>query len=125
MKLYHRTAAAAAILKSGFEDRTGSYLTSTLHTGVWFADRPLDINDGADGDTLLAIEMPEEVIREYEWIEERKSYREWLIPAALANQHGPTRVVSSEEESAIILRPRRHVSRRIDRRTRTPRTKKR
>jgi hypothetical protein len=42
---------------------------------------PLDVNEGAEGDTLLRIDlsMPESDIADYEWIEEGKPYREWLI----------------------------------------------
>jgi hypothetical protein len=95
MILYHRTSAADAILRDGFKDTTGYYLTSTEYNGVWFSDVPLDGNEGADGDMLLAVEIPEEVIAEYEWIEEGKPYREWLIPADLVNSYDPPVVVEA------------------------------
>jgi len=53
---------------------------------VWFSDRPLDANDGARGDGLLVVDIPEEVIVDYEWVEEGKGYREWLIPAEVVNR---------------------------------------
>ena len=31
------------------------------------SDRPLDPNDGADGDTVLVLDIPEHVVAEYEW----------------------------------------------------------
>ena len=40
---------------------------------------------GASGDTLLRIEIAEDVLAAFEWIEEGKPYREWLVPAAILN----------------------------------------
>jgi hypothetical protein len=102
MRLYHTTtrANAEAILQRGFEDRTGNYLTRNLYTGVWFADMPLDVNDfgGSTEDTMLTIDLdlPDEEIAQYEWVEEPRlaRYREFLIPAAIANQRG--RIVEVE-----------------------------
>ena len=100
LKLCHRTStqAASAILRSGFEDRTGTYLTTTEWSGVWLSNIPLDINEGAGGDVLLEVELDltEEVLLGYEWSEEGKTYREWLIPAALINAKGKVRVASQE-----------------------------
>ena len=50
MKLYHRTdvLAARAILRAGFRDGRGTYLTRHVFTGVWLSDRPLDENEGAN-----------------------------------------------------------------------------
>jgi len=100
MKLYHRTYHARKILTQGFRDATDYYLTTSLHTGVWFSDRPLDINEGADGDTLLTVDIPESAVADYEWIEDEKPYREFLIPASLANQYGPPTIVQCDDEEA-------------------------
>ncbi len=98
IRIYHRTtqAAAAAIQAHGFRDAMGTYMTDGEHTGVWFADRPLDPNEGASGDALLMTEIPEDQLAAFEWREEGKPYREWLIPAALANEYGVT--LASEPE---------------------------
>lgn len=98
MKVYHRTYHAKEILVEGFRDATGYYLTTNLYTGVWFSNRPLDINEGADGDTLLTIDIPESALTYYEWVEEGKPYREFLIPASLANQYGPPTIVECDED---------------------------
>jgi hypothetical protein len=55
MKLYHRTYHAREILTEGFRDGKGCYMTDRESKGVWFSDRPLDKNEGAGGDTRLAI----------------------------------------------------------------------
>jgi hypothetical protein len=87
--LYHRTnrRAARAILGRGFRDATGSYLTSRRFRGVWFSNQPLDVNAGAEGDRLLRVVLPIPLreLRVYEWVEQGKPYREWLLPAALVN----------------------------------------
>jgi hypothetical protein len=103
MRLFHRTSAAAAILRDGFRDGVGSYLTDRKHSGVWLSSVPLDSNaGGAGGRALLEIHLPGEIFREYEWVEEGKTdYREALIPAAVVNRYGPPRLVSEDEATAI------------------------
>jgi hypothetical protein len=88
--LYHRTSRESAdeIMKDGFRDSVGHYLTEELHTGVWFSDRPLDCNDGAEGDALLVLDvaMTHAELSDYEWVEEDTlAHREWLIPAEVIN----------------------------------------
>jgi hypothetical protein len=61
----------------------------------------LDCNEGASGDVLLALEIPEDVFSEYEWVEEYKTYRESLIPAGMLNQFGPPVVVTEEDDGVI------------------------
>ena len=119
MKLYHHTFAAAAILAEGFKDHTGYYMFNVPLTGVWFSDVPLGINEGADGDTYLVVEVPEDVAINYEVIEEVdeddlrkmpwmkeaglkvgdniKGYREFIFPAEVINSYGPPKVESEEE----------------------------
>lgn len=41
-------------------------MTSDLHKGVWLSDMPVDCNEGAAGEDLLAVEILEEVIAMYE-----------------------------------------------------------
>jgi len=89
MLFYHRTYHADAILTGGFKDARDTYLTDEEHTGVWLSDRPLDINEGADGDRLLSIDIPEEIFKKWEWLEDGKPYREALIPAQVVNTYGP------------------------------------
>ena len=98
MKLFHRTVPANAekILAEGFRDSSGGFLTAQEWSGVWLSDRPLDSNEGAKGDVLLSIEIPEQTIADYEWEEEGKPYREFLAPAALINSFGKARIVGDE-----------------------------
>jgi len=58
--------------------------------GVWVTDRPLDINEGAAGDALLGLVIPDAVFAAYERVENGKPYREALIPASELNKHRDT-----------------------------------
>jgi len=62
--VFHRTTQAAAdqILRSGFRDHTARYLTDREWTGVWVSNRPLDNSEGASGETLLQLEIEEQLI---------------------------------------------------------------
>ena len=99
MRTFHRTAHRDAILRGGFRDATGCYLTTREWTGVWLADMPLDANEGAQGEDLVAVELPDEVFEKYEWVEEAKGYREALIPARIVNRY-PVEAVRDEEADA-------------------------
>jgi hypothetical protein len=98
VRVYHRTDHAEAILRDGFRDTTGSYLTTEPHTGVWFSGVPLDVDQGADGEALLAVEMDENVFAAHEWVEDAKSYREALVPAEVANRY-PVELVFGDESA--------------------------
>lgn len=73
-------------------------MTGTIHRGVWLSDRPLSIMEGAKGNDLLVLDIPEEVLVEYEWVEEEKTYREFLVPAEVVNSFSPPRLCDEHEE---------------------------
>jgi len=101
MRLFHKTYAATEILRNGFRDGQGSYMTDSILTGVWLSAVPLDLNEGAAGDAVLEVQPPDALALECEVVEEGKPYREFLIPAALLNRHGRTRLLSEEEVDAV------------------------
>lgn len=104
MKLYHTTPAADAILSAGFRDGTGAYLTDNEYSGVWLADQPLDINDGAQGDTILSITIPDDVVAPYEWVNETSlGHREFLVPAEIVDRYGPPVVYDTDIYGAAAL----------------------
>lgn len=90
LTVFHRTTQVVAeqILRGGFRNTTGRYLTDREWSGVWVSDRPLDNSEGASGAVLLQIEIAEDRLAAFEWIEEGKTYREWLVPAAVLNGAG-------------------------------------
>ena len=64
MRLFHRTDHADAILREGFRDGEGTYMTDTMLRGVWLSNIPLDGNEGANEDQLLLIDLPDAVALE-------------------------------------------------------------
>ena len=95
MIVYHVTYEADAILTDGFRDGEGTYLTANVYRGGWVSDIPLDVNGGAVGNRLLAIDLPETVIADFEWVEDDKAYREWLVPAEVLNRFPVTEIIDS------------------------------
>ncbi len=89
MLMFHwtRREVAQAILKDGFRDGIGTYMTNREHRGVWLTDTEDDPSQGVCGDTCLKVtlDLAEENIAGYEWIQEGFGYREWLVPAELLN----------------------------------------
>ncbi len=94
MRLYHvtKTTTAGEILRDGFRDATGTYLTVGEHTGVWLSDRPTWEGGSADplpaGWTCLQVDLDfsEGELAQFEWREEGKPYREFLVPAEVVNR---------------------------------------
>lgn len=101
MRLFHRTTAAKAraILAEGFRNATDRYMTDRRWTGVWFSNVPLGTQEGAHGNAVLEVttDLSESDLADYEWVEESKPYREWLVPAALVNAKMSVRLVDEEE----------------------------
>src|SRR5262245_27120271 len=88
--LYHRTRSESAevILREGFKAGIGAYITVNERTGVWLSNVPLHIVDlSPSGPTLLRVtlSLTEADIEQFEWVEDGKLYREWLIPAEVIN----------------------------------------
>ena len=106
MRFFHITsnANAEAILKEGFRDGTGHYLTDQEWTGVWVSTEPFDGYD-ADAKTLFTIEIPEDVISEFEWVQPGMRLREFLVPAALLNSYGPPVMTGDYDDDEIVVNP--------------------
>lgn len=106
MLCYHRTAAADAILRDGFRDAEGFYMMALDEPlrGVFISDEPLDVNEGAKGDELLEVGVPDDLdLSQFELVEDGKGYREWCVPAELLNSRSTVRRVSEEEEDELAL----------------------
>jgi hypothetical protein len=92
MRLFFTTTVARAdsILQDGFTD---VYEEGGI-SGVWFADRPLDANDGFDGDVVLCLELPTEEFTLHEWVEDGgwPGYGYGLVPPATLNRFGPPQI---------------------------------
>ena len=106
MRLFHiaNNTNAEAILKDGFRDVMGYHHAGQEWTGVWVSSEPLDWSQRQylnEANTLFAIEIPEDVISEFEWAEEGKLIREWLIPAELLNSYGAPVVANDYDEEKV------------------------
>ena len=73
-------------------------MTDREWSGVWVSDRPLDNSEGASGEALLQIDIAEDRLRAFEWIEEGKPFREWLVPAAVLNDPGTVRLLDASAD---------------------------
>ncbi len=107
MRLYHGTTLANAeqVASSGFQDVTNNFgLYSAASgepvntTGVFFSDLVLDENEGICSEAYFVLDIPNEHLASFEWMEEGKGYREWCIPAALANSFFADRTIYSWED---------------------------
>jgi len=107
MRLYHGTTLANAeqVASNGFQDVTsnfGLYSAASLEpvntTGVFFSDLVLDENEGICSESYFVLEIPDQDLVSYEWMEEGKGYREWCVPAALANSFFTNRTIYSWED---------------------------
>ncbi len=99
-RLFHVTSAtgAAAILKEGFADDRGRYSSSSEWQGVWLRDDPGLRPDAGEAILVVDIDLEESaLIHEYEWIGERKAYREFLLPAELVNRLAEVRLAPASE----------------------------
>jgi hypothetical protein len=96
VNVYHPTRHAPEILRDGFGEATGAYLTETDHSGVWLFDRPID-DHVADNDpnVIMELDIPESVLAPFEWVI-GVPYRQFLVPAKLVNQYGPPRVINEQ-----------------------------
>jgi len=61
MRLFHRTYTANEILRNGFRDGHGTYMSDAILTGVWLSNVPLDVPEGAADDQVLEVDLPEAV----------------------------------------------------------------
>jgi hypothetical protein len=97
VKTYHTTRHGPAILRDGFTDALGRFGTTREWSGVWLADQPVGTNEGASGEDVLLVSIPEAIFVAHEWVQEPSfGYREALIPAALVNQY-PRELLARDE----------------------------
>lgn len=87
MRVYHTTAQPDEVLRFGFRESVGTLSSGRQWAGVWLTDRPMESGDAAylHGATL-ELDIPEEVLDPYEWKENDKPYRSFLVPAHIADE---------------------------------------
>jgi hypothetical protein len=75
-------------------------MTARVHRGVWLSAEPLDVNEGAVGNTVLVLEIPDQIAQQWEW-EQDIGYREFLIPADIVNSCGPPQALTAGDVDDI------------------------
>ena len=74
---------------SGFRGHSGRQRFRRNICGVRLFDDPIGWNPNPDGNNLLlAVEIPEDAISEYEWVTTAEA-REFFVPASVVNFYGP------------------------------------
>jgi hypothetical protein len=99
MLVYHRTRRADAIMRDGFSDAYDILPELGQPRGVFVsANWPLNENDGAYGDAVIEIDVPDATFEAYEWVTDTDfgTYREAMIPVMEINHHA-RRVLSEHE----------------------------
>ena len=82
LKIYHPTLHAGEILRDGFGEASGTYLTANDRSGVWVFDRWVDTQmGGGDEAVMLELDLPEALVLPYETLGNHR-YRQFLVPAA-------------------------------------------
>ena len=95
MRLFHQTKTqdAESIWNDGFRDLEvimDDGCTGEKFVGVRLFDDPIGWNPNPDGNNLLlAIEIPEDAVSQYEWVNNWEEAREFFVPASLVNSYGP------------------------------------
>lgn len=99
MRMFHTTDCAAAILAGGFRDGTGAYMfASVALQGVFLSSTPADVNDGASGDEVLEVMLPDGLdLSDWALVEVAGEPWEWCVPAAVVNEWGSVRLMTDEE----------------------------
>jgi len=94
MRVFYQTTGedAQRILSEGFEDPDEMTIVVVEGgcAGIWVSDAPSDTDDG---DTILTIDIPEELVAHWGRTFPVKGKCRWaLIPAIELNQYGPARI---------------------------------
>jgi hypothetical protein len=96
IRLYHAVDydEALAIRESGFPDAPVEDATREQRAGVWMVDNPV----GRTGDDRItfAVDVPLEVVRQFEREPGFHDERRFLVPAELLNRHGPPTVIGDD-----------------------------
>ena len=93
MKLYTRVATAAVdgILKAGFRDRDvhmANWPGRWPARGILLSEQPPPEREGDEPSVVVELTLPEDAkLRDFE-IHENSPWREWVVPAAVANRWG-------------------------------------
>jgi hypothetical protein len=110
MILFHRTSIGEAreIVHHGFVDEKwafkvrGAVGEPTKLVGVWLSDRPLNEQEGPDGDAVLevTIGLSEDALNRFEVESVFWDARLWVVPSELLNPHVSVRILHVDPRSS-------------------------
>jgi hypothetical protein len=62
---------------------------------VWLSDNAEEFDHLVDGGALIELELPADVVEQYEWVQPGLGYREFLVPAHVLNATGRPRLATA------------------------------
>ena len=102
VNLYHVTdaAAAEAIVRDGFRDGKASLgVAPTWPLGVLVNDEPLSVYDGASGDEVVEVLVPDSTPLDFERLDDAEGYHEWRLSAHVLNEWPRRRLNTTDVEA--------------------------
>ena len=106
---YHRTNAVDAreIIDSGFSNASGYFMNNRIWTCVCLSSIPIEGEPDAEVDSLLMVKLKidERELSRWEWAGQGRSYREWLVPAAIVNRCAVVEMVHHEVVDQLAVSP--------------------
>ena len=102
MNLYYVTdaAAAEASVRDGFRDGKGSLdVDPNWPHGVRVSDEPLSVYDGACGDEMVEVVVPDSSPLDAELFDEAEGHRQWCVSAHVLNEWPRRRLNTTDVEA--------------------------
>jgi len=102
VKLFHVTdaATAKAISRDGFRDGEGHFdMAPAWPRGVVVSDEPLTVYEGARGDEVVEVVVPDSSPLAAELLESVEGYRQWRVSANLLNEWPRRRLDAADVEA--------------------------
>jgi hypothetical protein len=100
MLVFYRSDRAKTIIAEGFQDQILIGDESSAAAGCLFSTDPFDDGIRGNGCIILFLDIPQAVFSQYAQLCGKHS-RTLLIPAQVANQYGPAKLLTYK--SAILL----------------------
>lgn len=100
MLAFHRSNCAQTVITEGFKNESLMHENSDP-AGCLFSTDPFDESIRANGCMILFLDIPRAIFRQYIQPPYNQHSKTALIPAAVANQYGPAKLLTYK--SAVLL----------------------
>ncbi len=101
MLLFYRSDRAKAVITQGFQDESTSSDEKSGSAGCLFSTDPFDESIRMNGCMILFLDIPWTIFSQYALPSHSQQPRSALIPAEVANQYGPAKLLTYK--SAVLL----------------------